>query len=340
LLYIFSGEDDFSIVQELNRIKNTLGDADMLATNTNTLDGKQVSVDELRAYCESAPFLSEKRLVIVYGLLEKFAVKAPTSRSRNTRKTDQQTAAHEAFGDCINKLPESTVLILIENDLKDNNPLLKIILNKATVKAFPLLKTVELRQWINKRIAEKNNTISPQALNLMVRLIGSNLWAMSGELDKLALYASGRQIEEKDVKMLVGYTQQTSVFNLVDAIMGFNTQEAENVLQQLLQKGASASYILAMIHRQLRLIVRTREMKKQGLKESDMRQKLGVASEYVVRKTLEQGNRYSMDRIKQVYQQLLDADISIKTGKYTEELALDILVVELCQRTADMMHIK
>ena len=336
-MYILSGEDDFSIIQELNRIKNTLGDADMLNTNTNTLDGKQVTADELKAYCESAPFLSEKRLVIVYGLLEKFAVKSPASRSKNTRKTDQQTATHDVFGNCINKLPESTVLILIENDLKDNNPLLKMILNKATVKAFPLLKTVELRQWINKHIGEKNSTVSPQALNLMIRLIGSNLWVMSGELNKLALYAYGRQIEEKDVKAVVGYTQQTSVFNLVDAIMGFNTNEAESVLQQLLQKGASASYLLAMIHRQLRLIVRAREMKKQGLKESEMRQKLGVASEYVVRKTLEQGNRYSIGRIKQVYQQLLDTDIAIKTGKYTEELALDILVVELCQRVPIVM---
>jgi DNA polymerase III delta subunit len=39
-----------------------------------------------------------------------------------------------------------------------------------------------------------------------------------------------------------------------------------------------------------------------------------------------------MPRIKQVYQQLLDTDIAIKTGKYTEELALNILIAELCQR--------
>jgi DNA polymerase-3 subunit delta len=47
---------------------------------------------------------------------------------------------------------------------------------------------------------------------------------------------------------------------------------------------------------------------------------------------LEQAARYSMPRIKQVYQQLLDTDIAIKTGKYTEELALNILIAELCQR--------
>jgi DNA polymerase III subunit delta len=334
LLYILSGEDDFSITRELDNIKKSIGDPEMLATNTNTLDGKQITADELRAFCESAPFLSEKRLVIVQGLLEKFAIRVPTNRSKSIKKTDRQPAGYETFVNCITKLPESTVLILLENELKDTNPLLKMISGKAILKNFPLLKAPELRQWVNKRIAEENSTISPQALNLMVRLIGSNLWVMSSELNKLVSYAYGRQIEEKDVKALVSYTQEIKVFTLVDAIMEFNTREAEILLQQLLQQGATASYLLAMLHRQLRLIVRAREMKKQGLKETEMRQRLGVASEYVVRKALEQANRYTMPRIIQVYQQLLDTDIAIKTGKYAEELALNILTAELCQRAS------
>jgi DNA polymerase-3 subunit delta len=171
------------------------------------------------------------------------------------------------------------------------------------------------------------------ALNLLIRLIGSNLWVMTSELNKLATYAYGRQIEEKDVKALVSYTQQSSVFNLVDAIMEFKSSEAESLLQQLMDQGATATYLLSMLYRQMRLIVRARDLKRQGVKEQDMRQRLGVASEFVVKKTLEQAARYSMPRIKQVYQQLLDTDIAIKTGKYTEELALNILVAELCLRT-------
>ena len=203
---------------------------------------------------------------------------------------------------------------------------------KAKIKNFPLLKAPELRQWVTNRIIEENSKISLPALNLLIRLIGSNLWVMSSELNKLASYAYGRQIEEKDVKALVSYTQQTSVFTLVDAIMEFKANEAETLLQQLMDKGATATYLLTMLYRQMRLIVRAREMKRQGLKEPEMRPRLGVASDWVVKKTLEQASRYSMPRIKQVYQQLLDTDIAIKTGKYTEELALNILIVELCQR--------
>jgi len=65
LFYILSGEDDFSIARELDTIRKGIGDQGMLSTNTNTLDGKTVQADEFRAVCESPPFLSEKRLMLV-----------------------------------------------------------------------------------------------------------------------------------------------------------------------------------------------------------------------------------------------------------------------------------
>jgi DNA polymerase III subunit delta len=267
LLYILSGPDDFSIDRELASIKKSIGDPEMLATNTSTLEGTQIKIDEFRAVCESAPFLSPKRLVIVYGLLEHFVLRTPASRSRSAKKTESQPAGYEAFGNCIANLPESTMLVLIENEVKDSNPLLKTISGKATLKSFPLLKAPELRQWVTKHLVAEGSAISPQALNLLVRLVGSNLWVMSGELDKLISYTAGQRIEEKDVNALVSYTQQTSVFTLVDAIMEFNAREAETLLQQLLQEGATAPYLLAMLYRQMRLIVRAKDLKKQGLKE-------------------------------------------------------------------------
>lgn len=62
--------------------------------------------------------------------------------------------------------------------------------------------------------------------------------------------------------------------------------------------------------------------------------KLGLTSDFVLRKAWEQAERYSPARIKDVYHQLLEADISIKTGKVEGELALDILIAELGQRGA------
>ena len=331
MLYILSGPDDFSLGQSLEDIKHKIGDQTMLAANTTTLDGHQITVNELRTVCESVPFLVEKRLVIIKGLLERFEPRSRSSRQKKVNKVTNQPDGYQSLGNYISQTPDSTVLVLTEGGIKSNNPLFRMLARKAVVMSFPLLRDTKLRHWLQQRVAEEGGNISPQAVELLINLVGSNLWIMASEIDKLLLYALGRRIEEEDVQTVVGYAQQVNVFTMVDAIIGFKARLAEELLQQLLQGGAVPPYLLVMLSRQIRMIVRAKELKKQGITETETQNKLGLTSEFAVRKTLQQANRYSLPRLKQVYQQLLETDLSIKTGKYDGELALNILIAELCQ---------
>jgi DNA polymerase III subunit delta len=326
MLYILHGQDDYSVTRELAVIKQACGDVSLLVTNTVTLDGGQTTPTELRVACETVPFLSDKRLVVVNGLFERFT---PTKQSRAAiKKADP--ANQEPFAAVLNGVPPFTVVVLIEDDLKESNPLFKLIAKNANVKSFPFLKGESLRQWVANRIREDGGTASPAAVSLLTRLIGGNLWIMSSEITKLLTYADNNRIEEKDVKAVVSYVQEFSVFNMIDAIIDNNLQKAEIVLAQLLNAGESPSGLLALLSRQMRLIVRARDLKAQKLSDGEIRSRLGITQDFVIRKTLEQASCYTSARIRQVYQQLLDTDVAIKTGIYEPELALNILVAELC----------
>jgi DNA polymerase-3 subunit delta len=119
---------------------------------------------------------------------------------------------------------------------------------------------------------------------------------------------------------------------MVDAILEFKAGIAEQSLHQLLEGGAAPAYLLVMLLRQLRMVVRVKELRGQGKPEVEIQNKLGLTSEFALRKTLEQASRYSWERLREVYHKLLETDLSIKTGKYGGELALNILIAELCQR--------
>jgi len=331
-LYILSGQDDYSLSESLKEIKRGIGDQPLLAANTTTLDGQQMTLDQLRTVCETLPFLAERRLVIVKGLLERFEPRGrPSHRKKNTRATNHQNE-HKSLATYISQLHDSTILVLVGGRITSKNPLLSELSAKARVKSFPLLRGTRLRQWIKRHITEEGGTISTQAVALLAKLVGSNLWTMVNEINKLILFTSGRSIEEADVKMVVSHTQQDSVFAMVDAILEFKVGLAEQLLHQLLQRGASSAYLLVMLSRQARMIVRVKELKSQRKSEVEIRNKLGLTSEFVWHKTTEQAERYPLERIKEVYYKLLEADLSIKTGKYDGELALNILVAELCRR--------
>ncbi len=331
MLYILLGEDDFSLYQSLEEIKRSVGDQELLATNTTTLDGQQVTLSQLRTVCETLPFLAERRLVIVKGLLGRFEPKSKPRRKKSPRMPNQQNE-YKLIADHISKIPDSTILVLTDIKIGNHNPLFRELSDKAKVKYFPPLRGTKLRQWIQGCVKEEGGNISPQAVDLLARLVGSDLWIMANEINKLALFTSGRRIEEEDVKSIVSYVQQASVFVMVDAIIEFKADVGEQVLQQLLQRGAAPAYLLAMLSRQVRMIVRAKELGNRGKTRTEIQNKLGLTSEFVLNKTLEQAARYTLARLKEVYHKLLEADLSIKTGKYEGELALNILVVELCQQ--------
>ncbi len=332
MLYILTGQDDFSLRCSLEKLKTALGDTSLLEANTITLDGHRVTPDELRTACETLPFLAEKRLIIVDGLLGRFEARVKRGQRKKTLGVPKRQDSYRAFATSIGNLPDSTVLVFIDGKIKSGNPLFKELLPRAEVRSFPLLFNSRLRQWIGRRVTQEGGSISPQAVELLARLVGGNLWIMASEIRKLVLFTSGRSIEEEDVKTLVSHTQQASVFIMVDAILEFRIGLAERALQELLQVGVAPAYLLFMLSRQVRQLVRAKELRKAGQSEGEIQDRLGITYEFALRKTLEQAGRFSLGRLRELYQKLLEADLAIKTGKYGGELALNILVAELCQK--------
>jgi DNA polymerase-3 subunit delta len=329
LLYILHGEDDFSLTQYLDGVKRGLGDQSMLATNTSRFDGPKLNLDELKSVSETVPFLAEKRLVIIEGLLGRFESRARPARAKKSNNNKGKGDSAKAFAEAMTNLPPSTVIVLTDGKIKGTNPLLKLLMSQAEVRSFPLLREPKLKPWIEKEVTAQGATIAPAAVDMLAKLVGANLWLMSSEITKLALFAGGRRITQEDIQTVVSSAQETNVFAMVDAILEFKAGVAERLLEQLLNRGASPAYLLTMLTRQVRFLVQAREMRRQRKSDMEIQSKLGLVP-FALRKTLEQAQKHSLERLKQVYSKLLQTDLYIKRGKFEGGLALNLLVAELC----------
>jgi len=330
MFYILYGQDDFSLQQALEKIKVDLGNTETLSINTFILDGQRLSLNELKDKCNSAPFLSSYRLVVVKGLLDRFEPRQSKSqlRRKDARFRDE-LGEWGALSSYLERLSEATVLVLRDGKISDRNPLLKELSPLAKMKAFPLLHGKSLKAWIQQHVAKDGGDITPDAVSLLAELVGGNLWAMSNEIHKLVLYAQGRPINEYDVRQLVSYAREADIFALVDAVLEGRIKVASRVLYQLYQDGASPTYILAMITRQFRLIALARDLGL-GLSRRELQDKLGLPSSYALDKTLSQARFYDFEHVRRAYNKLLETDLAIKTGKHSDQLALELLVSDLC----------
>jgi DNA polymerase-3 subunit delta len=331
LLHVLIGEDDYSLRQALEEIKGSIGDAASLMTNTTVLDGRTVMPEQLRNASETMPFLADKRLVIVEGLFERFEPKARTGRKKASRPA-VSSEEHRAIAEAIKNVPPFTELVIVGGRIRAGNPLLRELSAVARVMNFPPLDQAQLRQWVERRVRAAGSSISPQALMVLVRFVGNDLWSMANEVDKLVLFTRGRRIEEADVTAVVSSAREDSVFSMVDAVLEFRTGAAQSLLQQMFRQGMAPAQLLVMLSRQVRIILQVREMRAQGKSRGDIQVKLGLNSEFVLRKAWEQADKYSPSRLRELYHRLLETDISIKTGRMDGEIALNVLVTELGQR--------
>jgi DNA polymerase-3 subunit delta len=332
LFYILYGTDNFSIHNELKKIKSDLGDADMLAINTNVLDGEQLTPGELQDICSVLPFLHQVRLVIVENLLSRFEPdkKAVKRAAKAQTKSESDFKQWKELKNYVIKMTSSTVLVFLDGALSQKNGLLKELASVAEVKFFPQLKGNELHRWIRERVVEGGGRIAPQAINLLDELVGGDLWNMSNEIEKLLTFAAGNLITENDIRQVTSYTREANIFAFVDALLEGHRKEAQGLLHRLLKEGAVPMQILTMVTRQLRMIVMLKETHTTEQKNTVMSM-FGITSGYIFSKISEQARKSPMENIKNAYYEVLKTDLAIKTGTYDDHLAIDMMVLELCK---------
>jgi len=323
------GADDFSLREALRELRRGLDDGDSLALNTTVFDGRHVTPSELLNACRTPPFLGTQRLVIVEGLLVRLERKRgdPSDDTDGSDDLEEWKSPGESYRD----LPESTVLVFVDGEIGRNNPLRKALASMAKVQEFAVPRGRDLQQWIVSRVEARGGRISSRAVSVLAEYAGEDLWMVAGEIEKLCLYAGQRRIDVVDVQRLTSYAREASVFPMIDAVVERRLSRAMQLVQELLAEGMSPQYLMAMLTRQFRLMVQALELADPGIPLSQMRERLGLSARYPLDRLLRQSATYSMPRLLRAYERLLEADWGMKTGRWSDETALDLLVAELCR---------
>ena len=322
--------DSFLVRQRTAALEADSGADALLDANRHRMQGNQVNPQELLAVCRALPFLDTLRLVIVDGLLG--TAEARSGGGGRGRRSNNSAEGWQPLVQAIPDLPETTLLLLSDGPLSANNPLLRALGPVCTVEEQSAPRGEQLLRWIKEGAEAKGATISPAAMRSMADLVGGDLWTLDQELEKLSLYASGREIGESDVRLMVSQVREASIFEAVDAMIEGRQQAALRLLAQLRDDGREPLYIIAMVERQLRLLALARDSLERRVPQNELKRTLGTSSDFVVRKTMEQARRYSMEDIAWRYDRLLEADLSIKQGRVEPDLALELLVGESTSR--------
>jgi DNA polymerase-3 subunit delta len=326
-------------------------DPELVDLNTTRLEGRSVTPAEVENASATLPFLAERRLVIVEGLLARLAAPAKGKGKAGEAVVAAGPGPIEEAGDeegpspavlkgqtkaflaYFEQVPDSTLLILVEEDIAGGQALRKLQDlsrdGRARIITCEKLRRSDLPGWIRNRAQMRKVTLDGAAMMDLAEFVGDELRQIDQELIKLGDYARGRTVTREDVRRLVPATRVASVFDLVDALGGGNGPVASKLMTHALDvDGEPPLRLLSMIARHYRQLLQLKAMQAQGVKGPEIARSLGIF-EWKMTGMVNQANRHSFARLEQALERMLAADESIKTGRLTDREAMDVLLAEL-----------
>ena len=346
MFYLLHGDDEFTIRERLKAVRQQ-GNFDY---NQDTYYGGEVTLSTLTATCNTLPFLTDQRLVVLVGLPKRrrgeasaggeadntpelAAAETKGSKAKKGKKSGKNSAETRAgfekgLAECAAQMPDSTVLVVLADEALDSkNPLFKAAEQHGKVIQCTQPKGAALESWIVKRARSIDVTIQPEAAAMLANFIGNQLRLLANEIDKLATYAGpGNAITVDTVRLLTAHVQEARIFDLTDALAQRNRTRALDILHDLLADGEPPLKLLSTVTTQVRSLLLVKELAQKGMRSAQISSALGMAP-FVVDKALRQVGKFSPAQLEGAYRQLLATDATLKRSRMTPEMALDLLVV-------------
>lgn len=337
-LYLFTGEETFLLHQQVKAWKEAFRKRCGDDMNLLTLDGEQLEESEIISQVETLPFLADKRLIFIEGLPE--VAKASAKGKSETEDEADRKPAFEKLMAFLDKIPETSVVVFVQPKPDKRKSLYKKIVQKAEVKEFRPLKDAALVQWIRQQAMAHKGAIAGPAATHLAEQVGSDLWRLDLEIQKLCAYASGKPIRAEMVDALVTPSLEANIFHLTDALGAKDGRTAMRNLHRSMAAGESLTMVFYMIVRQFRLILQVAGYvtSNPGANSVTLASALKLHP-FVAKNILGQVHHFRMPELKSAYRKLLEIDLGLKTSKIQmtadnqDELALAIekFILEFCK---------
>ncbi len=313
IIFIY-GKDTYRSRQKFNEIIDSYKKANRSGLSLKSFSGEKLNYEDFLGEISSSSMFKEKKMLVFKNI--------------SVNKDFQ-----EEFVKNIKKFTDSGEIFLFhEEGEAPKNKFFDSLKKIGKSQEFNILDGLKLKSWAKKEIENYGTKINEEAVNRLIDFTGGNLWRLSGEIKKLALYKSkDKKITVEDVALLVKPKIETDIFRTIDAISEKKKNVAISLIHQHLKEGDNPIYLLTMINFQFRnlLILKSEDSDYRFNKSYGdvwaLSKKMGM-NPYVVRKTMQQIGRFSLEELKKIYRKISQIDFNIKTGKVDPEAALDLFI--------------
>lgn len=257
------------------------------------------AADELISACETLPFLTEKRLVLV----------------RDCASLTGRKEAEDELCEYMGRIPSTCVLVFVASGKVDTRKKLpKAIAKWGRVLLFEPLRGDALLEWVTAAFEKEGKRCTRATADFLTQVSGRDTSQLQGEVGKLCAYLGDRDtVERADIEAIASRTAEYAVFELVEAVVYTQQARAFLCLRQLLNDGTDELFILAMLLRQYRLLQQYLLLVSERTPRQNLAEAIGV-QEFVLRRLENQARLTTGGVVRAAVNTCVDLEYAVKSG--------------------------
>jgi len=230
--YYIHGEDEYQKEAAVRQIADAAIDPAGRQFNFEVRRASELNAESLDVLLSTMPMFSERRVVVLQD---------PAALKQQTRSVLDRYLDSPAPG---------TSLIMVAASGKPDRALMA----RSTELKFDPLTPARVLKFIAHHVRETHGaSITPAAAELLHSVVGSDLHELATEIDKLASYASGGEIDETIITEVIGVRHGETLGDFMDALVDRDSARALGMLSRLLAqpKTTGVSIVMALANQTL-----------------------------------------------------------------------------------------
>lgn len=324
--YLFFGQEEYLMDMAIDELKKKYIEESFETINYVKIEGKNCDLQTLINACETLPFMSEKKIVLVNDI--------------SAFMDNIKDRFEKEFYDYIDRLGDFLCLIFMDNtsSIRKNSKIYKHLNKDNRVVDFSKLEGQDLNRWIERILKKHDKEMSLSNINYFIerssyrsRNIDIRLFDLENELLKVVDHSKHRELSREDIDQVLVKSIDTNIFELLNAINRRDSESAIEIFDDMYMANEPVLRILYMITRQFRLILSYKLYKDKGYGDNKVQEKLQIKN-YEFGKIRSQSSKFQIKELEDIMEYLLNIDIQTKTTTTDQKLLVEMLLIKLCNK--------
>jgi DNA polymerase III delta subunit len=323
-VYLITGSDRPKIETAVARLRSHFApEAIELASALDT------SGDAAVAICNAGSLFGDASLLVVLDVDGR-------KDAEGRLKGGWKAADVEAVAAYLESPAPASVVALVAGELKSSSALWKACAKAGQVLSYEVAKK-ELHGWVAEQFRQREARAEPDAIAALIQLVGDDLPALKVEVDKLATWAAGEPLGEREVEALVAATGDVPIYELTEAWSTRDTARALAVSETLFehesrQRRDSAARLAGALGGHLGRLRSLKRLAGEGVKPKEAAARLKLHP-FRAQKLYGQAEGFSTEELDDAVVRLAELDGALKgQSRLAPDLEVQRTLVDLTRQ--------